>query len=53
LRDGKFESETLSWEESILIMDTMDEARKQGGLTYPELVESDVFDKKSPFNGKA
>jgi len=53
LRDGKLESETLSWEESILIMDTMDEVRKQGGLTYPNLIESVVYDEKSPLNGKA
>lgn len=53
LRGGKFESETLSWEESILIMDTMDEVRRQGDLTYPDLIESDVFDKKSPLNGEA
>lgn len=54
LRDGKLESETLSWEESLVIMDTMDEVRKQGDLTYPELIETAVFDAKSPLNvGKA
>ena len=53
LRDGKLESETLSWDESILIMDVMDEVRKQGGLTYPELIETAVYDPKSPLNGKA
>jgi predicted dehydrogenase len=52
LRDGKLESETLNWEESIVIMETMDEARKQGGLEYPELIETDVYDEKSPLNGK-
>jgi predicted dehydrogenase len=52
LRDGKLESETLSWEESIVIMETMDEARKQGGLEYPELIETAVYDEKSPLNGK-
>lgn len=40
LRDGKLESETLPWEESIVIMKVMDEARRQGGLTYPEKIES-------------
>jgi len=49
----KKESETLSWEESILIMDTMDEVRKQGGLIYPDLIETAVFDAKSSLNGKA
>jgi len=53
LRDGKLESETLSWEESIVIMETMDEVRKQGDLTYPDLIESAVYDAKSPLNGKA
>ena len=53
IRDGKLESETLSWEESIVIMETMDETRKQGGLTYPELIETTEYDPKSPLNGKA
>ena len=52
LRDHKLESKTLSWEESVVIMDTMDEVRKQGGLTYPELIETAVYDAKSPLNGK-
>jgi predicted dehydrogenase len=52
IRDGKLESETLGWEESVLIMETMDEVRKQGDLTYPELIESSNFDAKSPLNGK-
>ena len=29
-----------SWEESLVIMETMDEARKLAGLTYPEAIES-------------
>lgn len=43
LRDGKLESETLPWEESIVIMEVMDEVRRQGGLTYPEQIESTTF----------
>ena len=43
IRDGKLESETLPWEESIVIMEVMDEVRKQGGLTYPESIESTVY----------
>ncbi|KAL4941011.1 hypothetical protein BDV06DRAFT_10285 [Aspergillus oleicola] len=43
LRDGKQESDTLDLEESIVIMDVMDEARKQNGLTYPEKIESTVY----------
>lgn len=53
IRDGKLESEGLGWEESTVIMETMDEIRKQGGLKYPELIETDVYDEKSPLNGKA
>jgi predicted dehydrogenase len=52
LRDGKLESDGLNWEESITIMETMDEVRKQGDLTYPELIETAVYDEKSPLNGK-
>ncbi|KAL3477997.1 hypothetical protein BJX99DRAFT_116755 [Aspergillus californicus] len=43
LRDGKLESETMDWEESIVIMEVMDEARRQNGLTYPEKIESTVY----------
>ncbi|PLB45370.1 NAD(P)-binding protein [Aspergillus steynii IBT 23096] len=43
LRDGKLESDTLPWEESIVIMEVMDEVRRQGGLTYPEKIESTVY----------
>lgn len=43
LRDGKLESDTLPLEESIVMMDVMDEARKQNGLTYPEKIESTVY----------
>ncbi|KAL4801450.1 hypothetical protein BDV18DRAFT_75654 [Aspergillus unguis] len=46
LRDGKLESDTLSLEESIVIMDVMDEARRQNGLTYPEKIESTVYPTK-------
>ncbi|KAJ5755335.1 hypothetical protein N7533_004878 [Penicillium manginii] len=40
LRDGKVESEGMPWEESIAIMEVMDEVRRQGGLSYPEKIES-------------
>ncbi|KKK13902.1 putative dimeric dihydrodiol dehydrogenase [Aspergillus rambellii] len=43
LRDGKLESEGLPWEESIVMMEVMDEARKQNGLVYPERIESTVY----------
>ncbi|KAL6871238.1 NADP:D-xylose dehydrogenase [Trichoderma novae-zelandiae] len=50
LRDGKLESATLPWKESIVIMETMEEALRQGGVTYPELITTDVYDPKSPLN---
>ncbi|KAG5292696.1 NADP:D-xylose dehydrogenase [Histoplasma ohiense] len=43
VRDGKLESETMSWEESLVIMDVMDEARRQGGLKYPDEIESTEY----------
>ncbi|KAL1894557.1 D-xylose 1-dehydrogenase (NADP(+)) [Sporothrix stenoceras] len=54
LRDGKKESATLPLSESIVIMETMEEALRQGGIVYPEVITTDVFDKNSPLNtGKA
>ena len=54
LRDGKKESATLPLSESIVIMETMEEALRQGGIVYPELITTDVYDKNSPLNtGKA
>ncbi|KAI1188452.1 hypothetical protein F5B17DRAFT_439559 [Nemania serpens] len=50
LRDGKKESDTLPLSESIVIMEVMDEALKQGGIKYPDLITTDVFDPKSPLN---
>jgi predicted dehydrogenase len=50
LRDGKKESTVLPLSESIVIMEVMEEALKQGGVTYPELITSDVYDPKSPLN---
>ncbi len=40
LRDGKLESEGMGWEESVVIMEVMDEVRKQGKLTYPQKIET-------------
>ncbi|OAA66475.1 NAD(P)-binding domain protein [Niveomyces insectorum RCEF 264] len=50
LRDGKSESATLPLEESIVIMETMEEALRQGGITYPDVITTDVYDKDSPLN---
>lgn len=30
----------MPWEESVLVMDVMDEVRRQGEVKYPEEVES-------------
>lgn len=43
LRDGKLESEGMGWEESAVIMETMDEVRRQAGLKYPEKIESTEY----------
>ncbi|KAJ5875719.1 uncharacterized protein N7473_013066 [Penicillium subrubescens] len=43
LRDGKVESEGMPWEESIAIMEVMDEVRRQGGLEYPAQIESTEY----------
>ncbi|CAF9924162.1 hypothetical protein IMSHALPRED_006128 [Imshaugia aleurites] len=40
IRDGKLESAGMGWEESIVIMETMDEVRRQGGIKYPEKIET-------------
>lgn len=43
IRDGKLQSDVIPWEESITIMEVMDEVRRQGGLTYPKNIESTVW----------
>ncbi|KAG8525618.1 uncharacterized protein KY384_009262 [Bacidia gigantensis] len=40
LLEGRKESRYQSLEESVVIMEVMDEVRKQGGLKYPEKIES-------------
>jgi predicted dehydrogenase len=50
LRDGKKESATLPLAESITIMETMEEALKQGCITYPDLITTDVYDPQSPLS---
>lgn len=53
LRDGKQQSETMPWKESIVIMEVMEEALRQEDIKYPELITTDVFDPKSPLNNGA
>ncbi|PFH58410.1 hypothetical protein XA68_13707 [Ophiocordyceps unilateralis] len=50
IRDGKCQSATLPWSESIAIMETMESALRQGGISYPDLITTDVFDSQSPLN---
>lgn len=40
LRDGRKEGSALGWEESVIMMEVMDEVRRQGGVRYPEEVET-------------
>ncbi|KAJ4985804.1 oxidoreductase family protein [Stagonosporopsis vannaccii] len=40
VRDKKMESAVMGWEESVAVMDVMDEIRRQGSLVYPEAIES-------------
>lgn len=40
VRDGKLESEGMPLEESIVIMEVMDEVRRQNELVYPAKIES-------------
>ncbi|KAI9775993.1 MAG: hypothetical protein M1835_005643 [Candelina submexicana] len=40
VRDGKLESEGLSLGESVVIMEVVDEVRRQNGLRYPKKIES-------------
>jgi predicted dehydrogenase len=50
VRDGKLESETMPLDETVLISEVMDKALKENGVTYPELIATDVFDAQSPLN---
>jgi len=43
LRDGRVESEGMGWEESVVVMETMDLVRKQGGVKYPEKIETTEY----------
>lgn len=43
VRDGKLESEVMGWEESVGVMEVMDEVRRQGGVGYGEGLESEEY----------
>lgn len=40
IRDGRHESEILTGEETVVLMEAMDQVRQHHGLVYPESVES-------------
>ena len=41
--NGRKEGRFLGLDESVLIMEVMDEVRKQGGLKYPEKIETTEY----------
>ena len=43
LLEGRKEGKYLGWEESLTIMETMDEVRKQGDVKYPENIETTKY----------
>ncbi|OSS47935.1 hypothetical protein B5807_06577 [Epicoccum nigrum] len=43
VRDGKLESGVMGWEESVRVMEVMDEVRRQGGVGYDEELESEKY----------
>ncbi|KAF9877864.1 hypothetical protein CkaCkLH20_04440 [Colletotrichum karsti] len=50
IRDGKLESSTMPWEESLLVMETMEQVLRAAGVTYPDLIASHDFDSSSSLN---
>jgi predicted dehydrogenase len=54
LREGKTESDIMPLDESVVIMEVMEAALKQGGVEYPQSITDDVYNPMSPLNaGKA
>jgi hypothetical protein len=39
IREGRLEAERCPLEESLLVMEVMDEVRRQNGFRYPESLE--------------
>ncbi|KAL0931277.1 oxidoreductase C513.06c-like protein 1 [Colletotrichum truncatum] len=50
IRGGKLESSVMPWEESILVMETMDRVLREAGIVYPDLIATAEFDPSSPLN---
>lgn len=43
LVEGRLEGKYEGWEETVTIMEVMDEVRRQGGLVYPEKIETTKY----------
>lgn len=43
IRDRKLESNVIPWDESVAIMEVVDEIRAQGDYSYPEQIESTLY----------
>lgn len=43
IRDGKLESNVIPWDESVTIMEVVDEIRAQANYSYPEQIESTQY----------
>lgn len=50
LKNGRLESDILPLSESITVIEIMESTLKQGGIEYPPLITSDVYNFQSPFN---
>lgn len=50
LRDGKKESAGMPWEESVVMMGVMEGTWRRGGVVYPDVITTDVYDPQSPLN---
>lgn len=46
VKAGKLSSDGLPWDEMIAILEVMDEARRQGGLSYPDAIEGTHYSAK-------
>lgn len=50
VRDGRLESATMPLDETILIVETMETALRKAGITYPDVITTDVYDADSALN---
>ena len=50
VREGVTAGTILPPSESVAIMEVMEETLRQGGVVYPEVISTDVYDAQSPLN---